>query len=89
MIKTFKIVIFKYYFLLCISGMVILNNITFPGSSVSKESACSARDLGSNPWLGRTPGERNGKPLQYPYLENAMDRGAWWAVICGITKSQT
>ena len=38
--------------------MVILNNITFPGSSVSKESACSAGDLGSSPWLGRTPGNK-------------------------------
>ena len=68
--------------------MVILNNITFPGSSVSKESACSAGDLGSSPWLGRTPGEENGKPFQYPCLENAMDRGAWWTVVHGIAKSQ-
>ena len=68
--------------------MVILNNITFPGSSVSKESACSAGDLGSSPCLGRTPGEENGKPLQYPCLENAMGRGAWWTVVHGIAKSQ-
>ena len=45
------------------------------GSSVGKESACSARDLGSIPGSGRSPGERNGYPLQYPCLENPMDRG--------------
>ena len=44
-------------------------------SSVGKESACSAGDPGSIPGLGRSPGEGNGNPLQYPYLENLMDRG--------------
>ena len=34
-------------------------------------------------------GEGNGKPLQDSCLENSMDRGAWWAIIHGITKSQT
>ena len=49
----------------------------FPDGSVSKESACSAGDLGSIPGLGRTPGEGNGNPLQYSCLENSIDRGAW------------
>ena len=44
-----------------------------------KESACNVGDLGSIPALGRSPGEGNGKPLQCSYLENSMDRGAWWA----------
>ena len=57
-------------------------------SSVSKESACSAGDPGSIPGLGRFPGEGNGNPLQYPCLENLMDRGAWWAAVHGIAKSQ-
>ena len=35
-----------------------------------------------------SPGEGNGNPLQYPCLENLMDRGAWWAVVHGVTKSQ-
>ena len=35
---------------------------------------------------GRSPGEGNGDPLQYFFLENPMDRGAWWATICGVTK---
>ena len=46
----------------------------FAGSSLGKESACSARDLVSVPGSGRSPGERNGNPLQYSCLENHMDR---------------
>ena len=45
------------------------------GSSVSKESACSARP-GFKPWAGKIPEEGNVKPLQYCCLENPMDRGA-------------
>ena len=37
--------------------------------------------------LGRSPGEGHGNPLQYPCLENPMDRGAWWATVHGVTKS--
>ena len=48
-----------------------------PFSSVSKESACNAGDLGSIPGSGRSPGERNDNPLQYSCLENPMDRGSW------------
>ena len=47
----------------------------FPHSSVGKESACNARDPGLIPGSGRSPGERNGNLLQYPCLENLMDRG--------------
>ena len=49
----------------------------FPDSSVSKESARSTADPGSSPGSGISPGEGNGKQIQYPYLENPMDRGAW------------
>ena len=59
----------------------------FPCSSVSKESACSAGNLGLIPGLGRSPGEGNGNPLQYHCLENLKDRGAWWAAH-GVVKSQ-
>ena len=38
---------------------------------------------------GRSPGEGNGYPLQYSCLENPMDRGAWWATVHGVAKSQT
>ena len=37
----------------------------------------------------RDPGEENGYPLQYSWQENPMDRGAWWAIIHGVTKSST
>ena len=49
----------------------------FPGSSDGKASVCNAGDLGSIPELGRSPGEGNGSPLQYPCLENPRDGRAW------------
>ena len=61
----------------------------FPGGSDSKESAYNAGDPGSIPGPGRSPGEGNGKPLQYSFLENPMDRGAWQATAHGVTKSLT
>ena len=61
----------------------------FPGGSNGKEHACTVGDLGSIPGSGRSPGEGNGNPLQYSYLENPMDRGAWWATVHGVAKSGT
>ena len=61
----------------------------FPDGSEVKVSACNAGDLGSIPGLGRSPGEGNGKPLQYSCLENPMDGGAWWATVHGVSKSRT
>ena len=58
----------------------------FPHSSVGKESTCNAGDLGSMPGLGRSPGEGNGNPFQYPCLENPMDRGAWWATVHRVAR---
>ena len=46
-------------------------------------------DTGSTPGLERYPGEGNGYPLQYSCLENAIDRGAWWATVHGVAKSLT
>ena len=46
-----------------------------------KASAYNAGDLGSIPWLGRSPGEGNGNPLQYSCLENPMGGGAWQATV--------
>ena len=60
----------------------------FPGGSEVKASACNARDLGSIPGSGSSPGEGNGNPLQYSCLENPMDRGAWWATVHGVVKSR-
>ena len=53
-------------------GMVILKHSekNFPGGSGGEESACNEGDLGLIPGLGRSPGEGNGYPLQYSYLEN-------------------
>ena len=58
----------------------------FPLSSVSKESACNAENLGLIPGSGRPPGEKNGNPLQYSCLENPMDRGIWQATVHGIAR---
>ena len=55
----------------------------------SKESARSAEDTGSIPGWGRSPGGGHGNPLQYSCLENPVDRGAWWATVHGVIKSQT
>ena len=49
----------------------------FPGGSDGKVSAYNVGDPGSIPGLGRSPGEGNGNPLQYSWLENPMDGGAW------------
>ena len=38
------------------------------------------------PGSRRSPGERNGNPLQYSCLENSMDRGAWWAIVHGVAR---
>ena len=53
------------------------------------ESAPSEGDPDSIPGLGRSPGEGNGYSLQYSCLENPMDRGAWWDVVHGVSKSRT
>ena len=64
----------------------------FPGGSVIKNlpaSAGDAGDVGSTPESGRSPGGRNGNPLQYSCQENPMDRGALWATVHEITKHWT
>ena len=61
-------------------------SLGFPSSSDSKASVCSAGDPGSIPGLGRSPGERNGSPLQYSCLENPINREAWQATVHGVAK---
>ena len=61
----------------------------FPGGSAGKESACSEGDPGSIPGWRRSLGEGNNNSLQYSCLGNLIDRGAWWASVHGVTKSQT
>ena len=54
-----------------------------------KNLPANAADVGSVSGAGRSPGEGNGNPFQYPCLENFMDRGAHWATVHGVTKSWT
>ena len=64
----------------------------FPGGTMVKNwpaNAGNARDMGSIPGLGRSPGEGNGNPLQYSCLENPMDVGAWWDTVHWVAKSWT
>ena len=62
----------------CVCGTVVKN---------PPANAGDARDVGSIPGSGRSPGEGNGNPLQYSCLENPMDRGARWAAIRAVTDS--
>ena len=54
-----------------------------------KNLPASAKDTGLILHLGKSLGEGNGNLLQYPCLENPMDRGTWWAIVHGVAKSQT
>ena len=74
---------FPFYLYLCeIMG--------FPcGAIVKNLPAGDARDMGSVPESRQSPGVGNGNPLQYSCLENFMDRGACWATVYEVAKSQT
>ena len=60
-----------------------------PGGSVTKNPPANAGDAGLIPGSGRYPGEENDNPLQYSCLENPMGKGAWWATVHEVSKSQT
>ena len=65
---------------------------SFPGGSAVKNphaNAGASQNSGSIPGSERSPGGGNGNLLQYPCLENSMDRGAWQATVHGVTKNQT
>ena len=62
----------------------------FPGCTRGKESTCQCRRCkiqGADPWVGKTPWGRKYYPLQYSSLGNPVNRGAWWAIVHGITES--
>ena len=63
--------------------------LNIPAGSDGKESACNVGDPGLIPGSGSSPGEGNGNPLQYSFLENSMDRGAWQATVHRVAKSWT
>ena len=60
----------------------------FQGNSVVKNPPGNAGDVGLIPGSGRFPEGGNDSPLQYSGLENPMDRGAWWATVYGLEKTQ-
>ena len=60
-----------------------------PGGSEGKESACNVGGLSSIPGSGRSPGEENGNSLQYSWLENLMEGGAWRAIVHRVAKGRT
>ena len=64
----------------------------FPGGASGKEPDCQCRRHkrhGFYSWIRRIPGGGHGNPLQYPCLENSLDRGAWWATVHRVAKSWT
>ena len=67
---------------------VSLEKRGFPGGSVVKNLPASTGDVGSVSGLGRAPGGGNGNPLRYSCLGDPRDRGAWWAVVHGVSKSR-
>ena len=69
--------------------MITNRNLGFFSGSAGKVSAFSAGDPSLIPGSGRSPGQGNGKPLQYFYQENSMDRGAWQPTVHGVAKSWT
>ena len=71
--------------------LIILNWVSQVALVVKKSPASSGdiRDMGLSPGLRRSPGEGHSNPLQYSFLENPMDRGAWPATVHGVAESQT
>ena len=70
-----------------LSGAVLLySNPWSSKGSVVKNLPANAGDTGSISVMERCPGGENGNPLQCSYLENPMDRGAWWATVHGVSK---
>ena len=58
----------------------------FPGGSVAKNPPAKAGDMGLSPGSEISPGEGNGNSLQYSFLGNLMDRGAWQNAVHGLPK---
>ena len=59
----------------------------FPGGTVVKNPSVNAGDMALIPGLGRSPGGGNGNPLLYSCVGNPMDKGAWQAIVHGVTKN--
>ena len=76
--------IFQLYYAILIYGSQVALVVKSPPAK-----AGDIRDVGLIPGWGRSPGGGHGNPLQDSCLENPMDRGAWWATVHGVAKSQT
>ena len=61
----------------------------YTNGTSDEEPACQCKRHGFDPWVGKIPWRGHGHPLQYSCLENPMDRGAWWATVHRVAKSQT
>ena len=72
--------------LFCILDHLILI-MDFSNGSIVKNSPANSEDMDLIPGVGSSHGEGNGYPLQYSSLRNPMDRGAWQAIVHGVTKS--
>ena len=68
---------------------MIWKHVYAPDGSDGKASVHNVGHPGSIPGLGRSLGKGNGNPLQYSWLENSMDRGAWRATVHGVAKNHT
>ena len=84
----------RQFSLWCVGSIVAACGIQFPDQGSNPGplhwecEVLAAGPSGKSHWRGFA-GEGNGTPLQYSYLENPMDRGAWWAAVHGVTKSRT
>ena len=72
-----------------VHGLQSAGSVGLPWRLSGKEFASNTEDAGLSPKSGRSPGGRNGNPLQHSCLGNPMNKGAWWATVPGVTKSQT
>ena len=72
-----------------LTGRIHIYMWDFPGGSVVKNLPANAGNTGTIPGFGRSPGGGNGNPLQYSWLENLMDRGAWGPTVHAVIKSRT
>ena len=73
------------------SCSILCDFMDLPGNPSGKEPACNigdARDKGSIPGLGRSPGGGHGNPLQYSWLENPTERETWWTTVHRVAKSK-
>ena len=92
--SDFNVVVLLYYYYHCycyfinVQGIGLLTDFSWVivPVSVVKNPPANEGNLGSIPGLRRSPGERNGNPLQQSCLENPMDRGTWRGTCHGVTK---